>query len=282
MVTGTWPMRTELANRMKGMDQNTLASSIVLVCRQRVLGAPIATRREFITALTNELPQALVHLQHGNIAPVDLAQSAIGPGMAIYTRYASVVDAEGNALSVRQALILINQTLDEVLSEQEGDFDAATRWAAAWFEQYGFSEGEFGIAETLSKAKNTSVGGLAQLGILTAKGGKVRLLRPAELAPDWEPLADGQIPDWEIVHQLIRSLEAGGEIAGGVLMAKLGAKAEAARELAYRLYAVCVRKKRTTEALSYNGLVQSWPEMMRLSHEAGVILPAQAQLFEER
>ena len=169
-ITGTWPMRTELGNRMIGMDTNALASSIVLVCRRRLQDAPQATRREFVAALKAELPAALAHLQSGNIAPVDLAQAAIGPGMGVYTRYAKVLDAQGNTVSVRDALALINHTLDEVLAEQEGEFDADTRWALAWFEQHGFSAGEYGVAETLSTAKNTSVAGMVEEGILGVKG----------------------------------------------------------------------------------------------------------------
>lgn len=154
-VSGTWPMRTELSNRMIGSGTNALASSIVLVCRKRPDDAPTATRRDFLSALQAELPAALVLLQRGNIAPVDLAQAAIGPGMGVYTRYAKVLDAEGKPLPVRAALALINQTLDEALAKQEGDFDADSRWALAWFEQFGFNDGPFGEAETLSKAKNT-------------------------------------------------------------------------------------------------------------------------------
>ena len=171
-ITGTWPMRTELGNRLRGMDSNALASSIVLVCRARSADASVTTRREYLTALRSELPEALRLLQTGNVAPVDLAQAAIGPGMAVYTRYAKVLDTLGNPLPVREALALINQTLDEVLAEQEGDFDADTRWAIAWFEQYGFDDGEYGVAETLSKAKNTSVGGLVEAGILVSKAAK--------------------------------------------------------------------------------------------------------------
>ena len=181
-ISGTWPMRTELANRMIGADTNALASSIVLVCRQRPANAPITTRRDFVTALKTELPTALIHLQRGNIAPVDLAQAAIGPGMAVYTRYAKVLDTHGKPLPVRDALALINQTLDEVLAEQEGDFDADTRWALAWFEQSGFDDGEYGIAETLSKAKNTSVDGLVEAGILASKGGRVPTLEARGIA----------------------------------------------------------------------------------------------------
>ena len=280
-VTGTWPMRTELGNRMIGMGTNALASSIVLVCRQRPADAPMATRREFVAALKSELPVALTHLQRGNIAPVDLAQAAIGPGMAVYTRYAKVLDAVGKALPVRDALALINQTLDEALAEQEGDFDADSRWALAWFEQSGFDEGEYGIAEMLSKAKNTSVAGMVEAGILASKGGTVRLLRPEELPPDWDPTTDPRLTAWEMVHHLVRALEAGGESAAAELAAQLGAKGEAARELCYRLYTLCERKKRAAEALSYNSLVQSWPEISRLAKEVGRHGAEQSGLFGE-
>jgi putative DNA methylase len=278
-ITGTWPMRTERGAR--SIDTNALASSIVLVCRPRATDAPTATRREFVTALKAELPVALAHLQRGNIAPVDLAQAAIGPGMAVYTRYARVLDAEGKPLSVREALALINQTLDEALAEQEGDFDADSRWALAWFEQSGFAEGEYGVAETLSKAKNTSVGGMVDAGILASSRGKVRLLKPSELPAGWDPTTDPRLTAWEMVHHLIRTLEAGGEGAAAELVAKLGSKAEIARELAYRLYTLCERKKRAVEALSYNGLVQSWPEITRLAREGGKPQAQQTQLFEE-
>ncbi|MCG7852546.1 MAG: hypothetical protein MIO92_08495, partial [Methanosarcinaceae archaeon] len=265
-VTGTWPMRTERDRGLKS-GTNTLASSIILVCRPRAADASISTRGEFITALKAELPEALKHLQRGNIAPVDLAQASIGPGMAVYSRYAKVLDAEGKPLSVRDALSLINQILDEVLAEQEGVFDADSRWALSWFEQSGFAEGEYGVAETLSKAKNTSVDGMVEAGILTSKGGKVRLLNPDELPSDWDPEKDKRLTAWEGVHHLIRALESGGEDAAAALVAKLGSKAENARELAYRLYTLCERKKRAAEALSYNSLVQSWPEICRLARE---------------
>lgn len=276
-ITGTWPVRTEREARSRGIASNALASSVVLVCRATSSAAPTATRREFMTALKNELPEALAHLQRSNIAPVDLAQSAIGPGMAIYTRYAQVLDAAGKPLSVREALALINQTLDEILTEQEGDFDPDTRWALAWFEQQGFSEGEYGTAETLSKAKNTSIGGLVEAGILQSHRGKVRLLKPSELPPDWDPATDKRLTVWEMVHHLIRVLESNGEAAAAELAGKLGSQAEVARELAYRLYTLCERKKRASEALSYNALVQSWPEIARLARESRQ--PEQAELF---
>jgi putative DNA methylase len=279
-ITGTWPMRTERGARSVGIGTNALASSIILVCRQRAADAPTATRGDFVSAIKAELPAALAHLQRGNIAPVDLAQAAIGPGMAVYTRYSKVLDAAGNLLSVREALALINQTLDEALAEQEGDFDADSRWAVAWSEHSGFAEGEFGVAETLSKAKNTSVEGMVDAGIVASSKGKVRLLRPDELPADWDPTTDPRLTAWEMVHQLIRSLEAGGEAAAALLVAKLGSKAEVARELAYRLYTVSERKKRAQEALSYNALVQSWPEITRLAREGGMLREAQAGLFE--
>ncbi len=280
-VSGTWPMRTEMGNRMRSIDSNALASSIVLVCRKRAANAPTATRREFVTALKAELPVALAHLQRGNIAPVDLQQAAIGPGMAVYTRYARVLDAEGKPLTVREALALINQTLDEALAEQEGDFDADSRWALTWFEQSGFAEGEYGVAEQLSKSKNTSVAGMVEAGILESKRGKVRLLQPEELPADWDPTTDPRLTAWEIVHHLIRVLGSGGEGAAAELVTKLGAKAEVARELAYRLYTLCERKKRAAEALAYNGLVQSWPEIARLAREGGKPRAEQGALFGE-
>ena len=274
-ISGTWPMRTELGNRMIGSGTNALASSIVLVCRKRPATAPTATRREFVAALKAELPAALADLQRGNIAPVDLAQAAIGPGMGVYTRYAQVLDAQGKALSVREALALINETLDEALAEQEGDFDADSRWALTWFDQHGFDEGEYGIAEQLSKSKNTSVAGIVEAGIVESKRGNVRLLKPSELPTDWDPAADSRLTHWEMVHHLVRALESGGEEAASTLVAKLGSKADTARELCYRLYTLCERKKRATEALSYNALVQSFPEILRLA--AAGPKPAQAQ-----
>jgi putative DNA methylase len=265
-IVGTWPIRTEQKGGLRIIGRNSLASSIVLVCHRRPPDAPTTTRRDFINSLKSELPLALAHLQRSNIAPVDLAQAAIGPGMAVYTRYESVLETDGSKVGVREALSLINQVLDEVLAEQEGDFDADTRWALAWFEQFGFNEGEYGVAETLSKAKNTSIDGLVEAGILFAKGGKVRLLKPAELPDDWDPLTEKRLTVWEIVHHLVRSLEQG-ENAAAELIAKLGVLADSARELTYRLYMICERKKWAQEALAYNGLVQSWPEMVNLARE---------------
>jgi len=302
-ISGTWPVRTEKPGRMVAQKSNALASSIVLVCRKRPATAPTATRREFVAALKAELPAALADLQRGNIAPVDLAQAAIGPGMAVYTRYAKVLDAQGKALTVREALALINETLDEALTSQEGDFDADSRWALTWFDQYGFDEGDYGTAEQLSKSKNTSIAAMVEAGIIESKRGKVRLYRPEDLTVGDEkrgkrsekregspppsllsphssllpPPSSPLPPTWLIVHHLIRILATGGEPAAAALVAQLGAKAEVARELAYRLYTACERKKRNSEALAYNGLVQSWPEIVRLAREGAT--PTQPSLF---
>ena len=277
-ITGTLPMRTEGSGRIIARETNALASSIVLVCRRRAADAPVGTRRDFLTELRSELPQAVRLLQTGNIAPVDLAQAAIGPGMAVYTRYARVLDAAGEPMSVREALALINQILDEVLAEQEGDFDADSRWALAWFEQHGFAAGDYGDAEILSKAKNTSVAGMVDAGILLSRGGAVTLLSPSDLPQDWDPETDERLTAWEAVHHLIRALEANGEKGAAALVPGLGGMAETARELCYRLYVLCDRGKRSAEALSYNSLVQSWSEIIRLARSPRV--GEQSKMFE--
>src|SRR5262245_13228190 len=273
-VSGTWPVRSERGARATAMGTNALASSIVLVCRQRPANAPLATRKEFMSALRQELPAALKNLQHGNIAPVDLAQAAIGPGMAVFTRYSKVIETNGQSMNVRTALGIINQVLDEVLAEQEGDFDADTRWALAWFEQFGAAEGPFGVAETLSKAKNTAVGGLVEAGIVKARGGKVQLIRRDDLPDVWDPAADKRLTVWETTQHLIRTLEKKGEGEAAALLNRLGGVAETARELAYRLYSICERKKWADEALAYNGLVIAWPELTKLALSQRSMQPA--------
>ena len=277
-ISGTWPMRTELSNRMIGQGTNALASSIVLVCRQRSATALSASRREFVARLQEELSRALALLQDAAIAPVDLQQSALGPGMAIYTSYREVLNADGTRLNVKEALSLINETLDAAIAEQEGDFDADTRWAISWFEQYGFGAGDFGVAETLSKAKNTSVAGVATSGIVDSSGGRVRLLKPDELSSEWNPVRDKRRSTWEVLHHLIRVLGQGGEARAAELLSALGSDATTARELAYRLYVVAERAGRANEALLYNGLVQSWTE---IQVQAGTTPPAPSpnQLF---
>ena len=280
VIVGTWPSRTECKSRMVGQGTNALASSIVLVCRPRSSDASLATRRELIAALKRELPHALRMLQRGNIAPVDLAQAAIGPGMAVFSRYAKVVEPDGSPMRVRTALALINETLDEVLTEQEGEFDADTRWALAWFEQIGIEEGAFGTAETLSKAKNTSVQGMVEAGILMARAGKVRLLRREELETDWDPATDRRLTVWETAQHLIYALETQGEIGAADLLRKVGALGEVARDLAYRLYILCERKGWTQEAIAYNSLVIAWPEITKLAASTHVASGTQEDLLQ--
>ena len=279
-ITGTWPMRTENSSRMIGQGTNALASSIILVCRPRGAGAPSIGVRQFLGDLRRDLPDALRAMRQGNVAPVDLAQASIGPGMAIYSRHASVTGADGKPMPVRDALKRINEVLDEVLAEQEGDFDADTRFAIAWFEVHGFADGPFGTADTLARAKNTSVDGIAQAGIVQSGGGQVRLLRPSELPTDWDPTTDTRRTVWEATHQLIRVLESKGEAEAGALARRLGGNAEVARDLAYRLFAICERKNRSMDAKSYNALVQAWGGVMaRATEQVGGTGPmAQARL----
>jgi putative DNA methylase len=279
-VHGTWPLRSELVNRTRSIASNVLASSIALICRPRPKAAILATRRDFLAALKDELPGALRHLQQGSIAPVDLAQAAIGPGMAVFSRYSKVVEADGSAMSVRTALGLINQVLDETLAEQEADFDGDTRWAVAWFEQYSMNPGPFGVAETLSKAKNTAINGLVAAGILASRAGKVRLLERGELFDTWDPTADARLTVWEVAQYLIRALESGGEGEAAALLRRVGGLGETARELAYRLYVICERKKWAKEALAYNALVVAWPEISRLAAAPPAVAgPAQGELL---
>lgn len=263
-ITGTWPMHSERGVRTVALGTNALASSIVLVCRPRPEDAPTISRRELITALKKELPEALHQLQQGNIAPVDLAQAAIGPGMALFSRYAQVLEADGSPMRVRTALQIINQLLDEFLSEQEGEYDPETRWAVAWFEQMGHEEGLFGTAETLSKAKNTSIQRMVERGFLEAKAGKVRLLRREEFPIQLESFLRNSPTVWEVTQQLIRVLMEEGESAAAVWLERLGSLSEGARNLSYHLYSICERKKWAQEALAYNTLVTSWPRLRSL------------------
>lgn len=276
MVTGTWPVRTELIGNLK-KGFNALASSIVLACRARPEDAPISTRKDFLAELRAALPEALEHLQEGNVAPVDLAQASIGPGMAVFSKYAKVLEPDGSRMPVRTALALINHVLDEILAEQEADFDAETRWAISWFEQYGTAQGPFGDAENLCKAKNTSVEGMVRSGILQSRAGKVRLLGRDEIPADWDPISDTRLTVWEVTQHLIRVLGQGGEQAGADLLRRVGGGlGETAKELAYRLYVTSDRKGWSEEAQAYNGLVRAWPELTRLAAQAPA--PTQAAM----
>jgi putative DNA methylase len=264
-IIGTWPVRTEQTGGLREAGRNSLASSIVLVCRKRPENAPTTDRTTFRRLLRTELPAALKNLQHGNIAPVDMAQASIGPGMAIFSRHARVLEPDGSPMTVRTALQFINQALDEYLAEQEGDFDGDTRFALTWFETHAFDAGPFGEAETLAKARNVSVQGVVEAGVLNSAAGKVRLLTRKELPADWDPATDKRLTVWEAAQHLIKRLDEQGEQAAAELLSRLRSRADAARDLAYRLYTTCERKKWAEEAGAYNRLVVAWPELEKLA-----------------
>lgn len=273
-LTGTWPMRTELGNRMIGSGTNALASSIVLVCRPRDAAAETISRREFQRQLREHLPEALETMIGGTsgqspIAPVDLAQAAIGPGMAIYSQYAGVLNQDGTPMRVHDALVLINREITEYLTPDAGSFDADTLFCNSWFEQYGWAEGPFGEADVLARGKGTSVQGVAQAGIADSGGGKVRLLRWADYQAGWDPKLDARNPVWEATHHLIRALNTQGEAAAGALLAAMPDKAEPIRQLAYHLYTLCERKKWAEDARAYNELITAWHAVLEASREQG-------------
>lgn len=268
-ITGTWPMRTELSNRMIGSGTNALASSIVLVCRQRAHDAPTTGRRAFIRELNAALPDALDEMTRGGVnspvAPVDLSQAIIGPGMAIFSQYSAVLEADGTKMSVKTALQLINRFL------AEDDFDHDTQFCLAWFEQQGWATGKFGDGDVLARAKGTSVSGLAEAGVLESSGGALRLLRWAELNPNWSPEDDTRTPVWEALHQLIRALNQDGETAAGTLLARMPDRAEPIRSLAYRLYTLCERQGWAEDARAYNELVTAWSSVETAAAESGPV-----------
>lgn len=277
-LTGTWPMRTELGNRMVGSGTNALASSIILVCRKRSATATTISRRAFQRELNQVLPEALDEMTKGTgddrspVAPVDLSQAIIGPGMAVFSKYAAVLEADGSPMSVRTALQLINRFL------AEDDFDHDTQFCLHWFEQYGWKEGKFGEADTLARAKGTSVDGVKQAGVLFASGGVVRLLKWAEYPADWDPQTDERLPVWEGLHQLIRVFKTDGESGAGAVLASIQAKAEAVRQLAYRLYTLCERAGWPEDARAYNEIITSWSAIE--SAAAAEPKPQQTTLFE--
>ena len=254
-------MRTELGNRMRSTDSNALASSIVLVCRRRPADAPTTSRRQFQRELNAALPLALDEMTQGTgedrspVAPVDLSQAIIGPGMAIFSKYAAVLEADGSPMSVRTALQLINRFL------AEDDFDADTQFCLRWFEQHEWGDGAFGEADVLARAKATSVAGLADAGVLHSDKGRVRLLRWSEYTDGWDPKTDKRLPIWEVLHQLIREHRQNGDAGAGRLLGLVQARAEATRQLAYRLYTLCERRSLAEEARAYNEIVTSWSGM---------------------
>lgn len=260
MIVATWPVRTELAGGLREVGRNALASSVVLACRRRPGTAEAVNRRQFIGALKADLPLALRNMQQGSVAPVDLAQATIGPGMAVFSRYSRVVEADGSDMTVRTALALINQVLDEVLVEQEGDFDADTRFCVKWFSQFGWDEAPSGEADVLARATNTAVNGLVRGGVFRAVAGKARLLAPEELSADWDPLTDERVSVWEVVVRLAHALTEVGVDSVAPLFAAAGQRVDldTAQELAYLLFALCEKKGWTESARLFNALGSSW------------------------
>lgn len=277
-ITATWPIRASQKARLRASSSNALASYIVMVCRKRNEDAASITRRQYIQELKKELPEALKILQHTNLAPVDLAQAALGPGMGIYSRYTAIQEQDGSRMKVRTALSLINKTLDEILTEQEGDFDAETRWALAWFEQFSFDKQQYGHAESLCRAKGTAVNALVESGIITAGGGNVKLLSREEFSIDWDPLTDKRTVVWEMTQHLIKHLQEKGEMGAAKLYKKLGAKADVSRELAYRLFTISEKKGWAQEAQAYNSLVLSWNQIVSESYNIKDNTPSQQKL----
>lgn len=285
-VTATWPMRSERGGRMISVGTNALASSIVLTLRPRPQDAPRTDRREFVETLKAELPGALKDLQQGAIAPVDLPQAAIGPGMAVFSRYSAVLEPDGSKMAVRSALARINEILDQVLNDQEGDFVAATRFAIAWYRQHGYGVGKFGDADNLARARNTSVDAMDREGILTSRAGNVQLIKPADLSWNYDVVADPDISGWEVLHHLIKVLERDGIAPAGDFLGAALSRSDAAvdadrvKELAHLLFRIAEGNGWTKDALSFNTLVTSWPEIMDVAHGAGTQPATQQSSFD--
>ncbi len=267
-ITATWPMRTENQSRLRAMKSNALASSIVLVCRPRPEGVAPASRGQFVEALRNELPEAVRVLQTGNIAPVDMAQSTIGPGIGVFSRYAKVIEADGRVMPVSSALAIINDVLGEILDGEEAELDADSRFAVTWFAQHGYDPAASGDADNLARAKNTSLAGLEEAGIGKARGGRFRLYRRDELDPYWHPALDDRLTVWEATQHLVATLERS-EPEAAALLHQLGGYADRARQLAYVLYKKANDNGRAEEASAYNGLITTWPDLLEIGAPMG-------------
>jgi putative DNA methylase len=287
-ITATWPMRSERGGRMVSVGTNALASAIVLALRPRPDEAPTTDRRGLIAALHEELPDALRKLQQGAIAPVDLPQAVIGPGMAVFSRYAKVIENDGTTMTVRSALSRINEILDQVLNEQEGDFDAGTRFAIAWYRQHGYATGKFGVADDLARARNTAVETLVRDGILTSAAGKVALLSPANMPEGYDVLADDRVGVWEVLHHLIAFLERDGLPAAGVFLASAQERPDGAidtelvKELAFLLFSIAEKNGWTQDALAFNTVATAWPDIAQAARSTQTGTGEQAAFdFEE-
>lgn len=262
-ITGTWPMRTEMSNRQVAMGTNALASSIVLVCRKRDASATTCTRKNFLRELKKELESSLAHLQASNIAPVDMAQSAIGPGISVYSRYAAVLETDGSPMTVRSALKLINQALDDYFHGQGENLDAESRFAVDLYAQCGFNEIAFGEADVLARARNVAMNRLQDMGIVNAAKGKVRLKDRDELS---SKLSTGS-STWLWVQTLVRELEKIGIEGCAKRLSEVISNGEGIKHLAYRLYQIADKKGWAQEGTGYNNLVISWPDIMTRREE---------------
>ena len=279
-VVGTWPVRSEQTYRMVASGTNALANSVVLVCRKKEATAEVITRAEFVRALKRELPPAIAKLQAANIAPADMPQSAIGPGMGVFSRYAGVLESDDRPMSVKTALQLINAELDTFLSSLTGDFDAETRFAVTWFEQFGYDKGEFGTAQSLCMARGLAVEAVKHAGIIESAAGKVRLLNRSELEEGWDPVSDSHITIWECLQYLVRALD-GGEDNAARLLKRIGSeRAGAVKDLAYYHYDLAGNKRRdASEATSYNALIALWSDLTGLATTVHDDADRQASLF---
>jgi putative DNA methylase len=275
-IVGTWPMRTEMSSRMVSSGTNALASSVVLVCQKRQSLSDSISRRQFQRQLRDEMPEALEAMIGGSegvspIAPVDLSQAAIGPGMGIFSHYEAVLNQDGSKMTVHDALILINRAITDYLNPDTGNFDNDTLFCDSWFAEYGWSAGEFGQGNVLAQAKGTTVDGVRDAGVIESGSGKVRLLKWQEYPTDWDPKQDNRTPIWEATHHLIRAINQQGESGAGELLARMPERGESIRQLAYHLYTLCERKGWAEDARAYNELITAWHAIVAASHDTGHI-----------
>ena len=278
-IVGTWPMRTEYAVRPRAFGSNALASSVVLVCRPRPDDADFATRREFFDALERELPAELDQLtQGGHIAPTDLAQAAIGPGMRIYSRYSHVATIGGEPVPIREALAQINRVIAHYHDRQEGELDAESRFCFDWLKQHGYAAGQYGEAETLATAKDIVISNL-QGSVLTAEGGQVRLLPIEAFVEDTEQLPDGMTA-WEACFRMAyhMNFEYGRGVEGAADVGEaMRGTLDSVERMARILYNHYDHNGDAENAVIFNNLVAAWKDI-----EMKMALARQGTLFSQR
>ena len=275
-IDGTWPVRTELSNRLVGIGANALASSVVLVCRKRSAAASVVTRAEFIRILKRELPDAIDDIRKAGVGPVDMQQSVIGPGMGVFTRYDKVLESDDSRMSVRTALMLINRVWEEIENELDANFDPKTQVALAWYGSYGYEAKKSGELNVIANAKNVPEKALFESGVFKNLHGNAALTPRAELPLVWSPATEKHLTVWRCVQQVARVLKAeeGGGDAAAKLVAQMGSRAADAQKLAYRLFEIATRKGLKDEALVYNELAQEWAKLEDLAASAALTMPA--------